>query len=66
MTNQDQSRILAWDCYFAGAMSISLHPGSGKDIGFGMAHQRSVKECAAIADEMLLESDLRFPQKEVA
>ena len=59
----DLSRRLAWDAYFAGAMSISLHPGSGKDIGYGKDPQRTIQECAAIDDEMLAERDLRFGAK---
>ena len=63
MSEQHEAgRRMAWDCYFAGAMSISLHPGSGKDIGYGKSHQRSVQECAEIADEMLAERDKRFKE----
>jgi hypothetical protein len=42
-------------------MSISLHPGSGLDKGYGKAEERSISECAKIADEMLMERDKRFP-----
>lgn len=53
-------RIVAWDMYFAGAVSISLHPGAGKDKGYGKAAERTIEECALIADEMLKERDARF------
>lgn len=54
-------RRQAWDSYFSGAMSISLHPGAGKNMGSGMSTIRSVEECAVIADDMLIERDKRFP-----
>lgn len=59
--NFQMTRRLAWDCYFSGVMSISLHPGSGLDKGYGKAEERSISECAKIADEMLMERDKRFP-----
>lgn len=63
MIEVDSMRCLAWDAYFAGVASISLHPGAGKDRGYGAAPQRSVTDCALIADAMLAERDKRFAQK---
>lgn len=53
-------RRLAWDSYFAGVMSISLHPGTTRDA----AIRRSVEDCAKIADEMLAERDKRFKEND--
>ena len=58
----EQSRRLAWDCYFAGIVSISRHPGSGKDRGYGQDHERTIAECADMADVMLAERDKRFKE----
>jgi hypothetical protein len=58
------TRRLAWDCYFAGVVSISLHPGAGIDKGYGKTEERSIDECAKIADIMLDERDKRFGSEE--
>jgi len=49
-------RAIAWDMYFSGIMSISLHPGTTRDKGT----PRTPEEAALIADAMLQERDKRF------
>lgn len=46
-------RRQAFDCYFSGVMSMSLHPGTTRDA----APQRTVSQCRDIALSMLRERD---------
>jgi len=48
-------RAIAWDMYYSGVMSISLHPGTTRD----RATPRTPEEAALIADQMLQERDKR-------
>ena len=64
MNPHEIGRRLAWDAYFAGIVSISRHPGAGKDRGYGQDQERSIEECAKIADEMMLERDKRFGKED--
>lgn len=56
---------VAWDMYFCSIAGISFHPGAGKDLGDGRAEQRTVADCAKLADDMILERRKRMQQDDL-
>ncbi len=58
-SDADAWRCLAWDTYFCGVVTMSLHPGTSRE----NAVKRSIADCAQIADEMLSERDKRFSKE---
>ena len=52
-------RVQAWDMYFSQQVSISRHPRAVLEQA--TTPLRSIEDCAAEADRMMVQRDLRFP-----
>lgn len=58
MTQHEQGRRIAWDCFAASLLGLNNHPGQTK----GDARRMTLEEIADMADAMLEIRDLRFQE----